>query len=141
MRLIDLDDVLIQLRELKNDHRHNIVIVSSEEDAWKIGIEDCIDILLRSQEVEQSEDAVSREEILKRQHPTSTTLNYFKPFYVVDVNVIKSLPSVTPQPKKGKWIENGYVCYCSRCGETIWNSNKSKYCPECGSYNEEGDNK
>ena len=56
---------------------------------------------------------------------------------------IKELPSVTPQPKTGHWIEkdgfDGDTYYdCSECGEswttiegTPWD-NQYNYCPNCG---------
>lgn len=42
----DCVNVLEQMKELKKDHRHNLVKGSHEERAWKMGIEDCIDILI-----------------------------------------------------------------------------------------------
>lgn len=40
---------------------------------------------------------------------------------------LKNLPSVNPQPKTGRWINNS----CSECG--IYNASAYKsYCPNCG---------
>jgi hypothetical protein len=50
-----------------------------------------------------------------------------------------SLPSVQPQPKKGKWLNNPDADYgggffiCSECGAELYEV--GKYCSECGSYN------
>lgn len=49
---------------------------------------------------------------------------------------VASLPSVTPQPKIGRWVGvNPMVdtLICSECGENIISEEfKSKYCPNCG---------
>ena len=59
------------------------------------------------------------------------------------IDYIKNLPSITPQPKTGHWIEkdgyDGDTYYdCSECGEswatiegTPWD-NEWDYCPSCG---------
>lgn len=46
---------------------------------------------------------------------------------------IKALPSVTPQPKIGKWVDignEGLVFKCSLCGDK--NMIESHFCPNCG---------
>ena len=58
------------------------------------------------------------------------------------IEAIEKLPSVTPQPKTGQWIEqidheeNCRTLICSNCdrpalhdGDSIW---KHKFCPHCG---------
>lgn len=61
---------------------------------------------------------------------------------------VKALPSVTPKPKKGKWINRHYIndggyrirmVICSECGEeygfdyhTGISMDNYKYCPNCG---------
>ena len=58
--------------------------------------------------------------------------------------VIREMPSVTPERPKGKWIHkmqvmnNPYTNRCSVCKG--WEKDKSKYCPNCGSYNGGNDN-
>ena len=56
------------------------------------------------------------------------------------IKCIKSMPSVTPQPRKGHWIAdvdkwgdvvttvNGYRC--DKCN--TFNADKDNYCPNCG---------
>jgi hypothetical protein len=48
------------------------------------------------------------------------------------IETIKNLPSVTAQPKMGRWIKDK----CSICGEErAWYGQNPPYCPDCGSYN------
>ena len=53
--------------------------------------------------------------------------------------VLKSLPSVQPEPKEGHWIEGGIYrdvieCYCSECGQLMTTAAtvRMNYCPNCG---------
>ena len=59
---------------------------------------------------------------------------------------IHQLPSVTPQPKMGRWVEedmfDGDVAYrCTNCNGVFSlidgtpKDNEYNYCPNCGSYN------
>ncbi len=41
---------------------------------------------------------------------------------------IKALPSVTPQPRKGHWVDNK----CTNCGYEVQPWNNTNYCPNCG---------
>lgn len=59
----------------------------------------------------------------------------------------KVLPSVTPKPKVGHWIDDGqyaeghseHACRCSKCGYTyIGYTDKYKECPNCGAKMAEG---
>ena len=58
--------------------------------------------------------------------------------YSEAVDMVRELPSVQPERKTGRWIEDGYynlptVCsYCGTEGKREW-----KYCPNCGSHNEQ----
>lgn len=55
-----------------------------------------------------------------------------------DIETIKSLPSVQPERKLGKWISEDYELYgyCSECGfETVnygYGVFGYDYCPNCG---------
>ena len=86
-----------------------------------------------AEEIEPSEDAVSRESVLKLAKKGILVSN---DNYKCVVNAIKSLPSVTPQGPKGKWIHkmqvmnNPYTYKCSVCKG--WEKDKTKYCPNCG---------
>ena len=48
----------------------------------------------------------------------------------------KNLPSVEPERKTGKWIDDGDGCFkCSKCNTAFcWSSRilASNFCPECG---------
>ena len=53
------------------------------------------------------------------------------------LNELEKLPSVTPEHKKGEWIEfdHGMGCrylQCPYCGEFMSKSNNHSFCPNCG---------
>ena len=54
------------------------------------------------------------------------------------VDLIDDLPSVTPERKKGKWIDrtSGFTINlgCDQCGEIV-HKYGCRFCPNCGSYN------
>ena len=103
-------------------------------------------VIIKALEQEPCEDAISRNAVLEKAVYTETEEGWCG--YTVDVDYIKSLPSVTSEPKTGHWIEkdgfDGDTYYdCSECGEswtTIegnpWN-NGMKYFPNCGAKMEE----
>ena len=76
-------------------------------------------------------DAISRQAVLCE---IDKQFDLAKPFK----QLIKSMPSVTPQPKTGHWIktigENGVTSavYCSECGFEDNRYTLFKYCPNCG---------
>lgn len=91
------------------------------------------------------DDAVSRQAVLDQ------AVDYGSNTYLIPVNSVKTLPSVTPQPKIGRWImpqqDDGmsdpiyYQVRCSKCNFDLdpqtWNQelhqyNADKYCPNCG---------
>lgn len=47
-----LSQIVDSLKELSRDHRHNYIINSHEERAWRSGIEDSIDLILAESEVQ-----------------------------------------------------------------------------------------
>ena len=53
---------------------------------------------------------------------------------MVDVKDIESLPSVTPKPKIGHWIEHPNDYECSECHiiRAKGRTGKYNYCPNCG---------
>lgn len=64
-------------------------------------------------------------------------------------NAVKALPSVTPQPKMGKWIfvhplqeddEGAYMCSCCGIGNWGIDPKVDKYCFNCGADMEGEDN-
>jgi rubrerythrin len=80
------------------------------------------------------DDCISREETLKYSH-----IEYdddgvgHKVIYAED---IEELPSVTPQPKVGRWIRqtDDYYDYyeCEQCGIAVGLDDIKNYCPNCG---------
>lgn len=104
-------------------------------------LDDCYDITeyqeakamaIKALEQQPSEDCISRQKALDCFEQTNTRQGA--------KYAIETLPSVTPQRPKGKWID---ICViksfhydgeprvrCSRCeNEEEWSSN---YCPNCG---------
>jgi len=86
--------------------------------------------------VEQSGDLISREEMWKAYHKMIDCENTIYVF-----NAIKNLPSVTPQPEVGYWIEhihNGiHYIECPKCSSWFLRMylTRNSYCPNCGSKN------
>ena len=62
---------------------------------------------IKALEQEQCTDAISRQDVLEKAVYTETEEGWYG--YTVDVEYIKSLPSVTPQPKTGHWIPVGWI--------------------------------
>lgn len=103
------------------------------------------DMAIKVLEQQPCEDAVSRDEVLKAMAEAYDLNDDYD--YRLDVErKLKQLPSVIPQPKRGKWIVirkeyefmGGIVnepqgCKCSNCGGIV--KFKSGFCPSCGSYN------
>lgn len=81
------------------------------------------------------EDYISRKTVveeMKKRHKNGD---------VITVGYIKSLPSIYPKQKTGRWIktidEDGseyWLCSECRCGS----DKATNFCPECGSDNSEG---
>ena len=104
---------------------------------------------LKDSEVEPCDDTISREAAiyeLKKYFSDDGMKDteygaYWHHVHVIEV--LKSMPSVTPKQRTGHWIEedgyDGDTYYdCSVCGEswatiegTPWD-NGMKYCPNCG---------
>ncbi len=94
---------------------------------------------------EPYEDAISRQAVLDAMYKlcdTGETLkeNPWRDNLHIDVitDAINDLPSVTPQPKTGHWIEvetNMYTCSnCGHCFSIVPKDNsikQYKYCPNC----------
>ena len=43
-------------------------------------------------------------------------------------NLICQLPSIQPERKTGKWIDEN----CSECGQYVYRGDVKNYCPRCG---------
>jgi len=81
-------------------------------------------------ELKPSEDCISRAAVIGLVEQYSYIIeNRYSAF----ITKIKHLPSVTPQPKVGKWIDTGSGQECSECGEIQYGYDSfRKYCPNCG---------
>ena len=93
-------------------------------------------------EQQPCDDAISRQAVLdinERHHgqmPNHVNHEIWKE--------IKALPSVTPQPKMGKWVKTpkavmgeGYMWYCDKCEYQVYQDSSrpypsEKFCPNCG---------
>ena len=100
-------------------------------------IEDAVEMAIKALEQEPCEDAVSRQAVIDTLTKTSGIRgDALKALY--------DLPSVTPQPKIGKWIMSDDGLYrpiCNNCGAHPWKgyiptveeaTEAFKYCPNCG---------
>lgn len=85
--------------------------------------------------IEKCEDTISREEVINLINHSLCDLKRDADKQIF-INTINSLPSVTPQKPKGKWIEHEIrdTCRwltCSICGYE-WIDKKENYCHNCG---------
>lgn len=57
------------------------------------------------------------------------------------IDFVKELPQVEPEPRKGKWLINsdGYYPYCSECNTEPKSGEMTNFCPKCGAKMEEHD--
>lgn len=96
---------------------------------------------------EKCEDCISRAEALRlideeRQHLLRLNMDGAEHIIVHHARrIIEDMPAVTPQPKRGKWIEDkSGIYHCSNCNEeaywdTDYGQQRFNYCPDCGSDN------
>lgn len=93
--------------------------------------------LLEELEQEPCEDCISRQavwDVMQELWGTSGEL----------LDRLMALPSVIPQQRTGRWIEERTYMKCPNCHD-IWHyeenqTERFKYCPNCGSYNGDGNN-
>jgi len=92
--------------------------------------------IIKALDQEPCEDAISRQAVLEYIEGSWAELGHSSENELVCQD-IKKLPSVTPQPKMGRWIDDK----CSVCGKGIedlissreWYRNEEpKLCPFCG---------
>ncbi len=90
---------------------------------------DCVRVAIKALEQEPCEDAISREDAIKRCWFGMTS------FLIADN--LRKLPPVTPQPKTGHWIKisPAEIYECSECGQNVMTSDicAYKFCHGCGS--------
>lgn len=107
-----------------------------EKEYYSDDVEEALDRAIEAIEAQPSEDCISRQQALDCFEQTNTRQGA--------KYAIETLPSVTPQRPKGKWIPApmivyGYPlnCTCSECGKKVINTDN--FCPSCGSYNGGGE--
>lgn len=87
--------------------------------------------------IEQSEDCISRTELLakideERKHLLDLKMDGAEHIVVHHARrIIEDMPSATPQPKRGKWIFDGVKTYCSQCGKNTMGV-QGNFCSNCG---------
>lgn len=120
--------------------------------------EEMIKPLKREIDQQTCKDCISREAVLKHLENITMDTNpdhygskdkwyQANGFNMCKVGIemyVKNLPSVTPQPKVGKWIDvdslDGALWHeCSECGETEFYA--TDYCPNCGAKMVESEDK
>lgn len=94
-------------------------------------LEDALKLAMKALEQQPCEDAVSR--TLVHEAITASIAESENPYEMWQR--IETLPSVTPQRPKGKWIEieidaGEFIYKCTKCGMRV--INPYKYCPNCG---------
>jgi len=104
-----------------------------------------IDRAIQALEQQPCEDCISRAAVLDKKELVE--LEDGQSFYSINPKDVETLPSVTPQPKSGEWIDKGYDignCWatCSECDgyargyakDTGWGHDYyfPKFCPHCG---------
>lgn len=100
---------------------------------------DCVRLAINALEQEPCGDAVSRQAVLDL--PRIKTHNVWGNviYESVDVENVRQLQSVTPQPKMGRWkrisrdlyVQHAMAYYeCSECGKKMIGTHN--YCPNCG---------
>ena len=95
---------------------------------------EALEMAIEALEQQPCEDCISRQAVIN-----CVTSNEFRYKIVED---IKTLPSVTPKEKTGKWIDDGFyaeghseiVYRCSQCNHCIIELSIEEYnfCPNCG---------
>lgn len=126
MRLIDADKLIYQ------SHAQHIQPYINKKD---------ID---NAPTVEMAEDCISRADTIKWLKKVTVTEGIeFKTGFEQIIYDIEQMPSVQPQPKRGKWkvirkeyefmggiVNEPQGCKCSNCGGIV--KLKSDFCPNCG---------
>ena len=87
-------------------------------------------------------DLINREDVIrefvKNCSIEHVDINNVAIFYETIMKIINSIPSVEPERKKGKWIEDETGCgfwICSECGfasEAFGANILYPFCPNCG---------
>ena len=115
------EEAIICLKGIKNYGRDTF----NEQTDWQ----GCLDMAINALEQEPCEYAISREEVLWLVGDYDLSMGQV-------VKAIHALPSVTLQPKVGRWIvtDDDFV-YCSECEDSYYPRPIDAswyYCPNCG---------
>lgn len=121
------------LIDIPTDQYNEIVYVNYEQ---------LRDIVRDGVVIEKCEDTISREAAINLINHSLCDLKRDADKQIF-INTVNSLPSVTPERPKGKWIEvltkEGSYYECSECGQRLnWVDENDHYCCRCGSRNDEG---
>ncbi len=98
-------------------------------------IREAFEMAIKALSAEPCEDCISREAYIERFRKWAySEYGHKMDDGALAIRVAMSLPSVTPQPKMGRWIMDSYsnVCECSECAYVIDKSRRRAYCPMCG---------
>jgi len=95
--------------------------------------------IIKALEQEPCDDAISRQAVLAIAGDSCLDLDSYEDTKEF-CDEIKELPSVTPQPKIGRWIKgdsygdqyNYYQSYVCSCCKREYDVHNWKYCPNCG---------
>ena len=98
---------------------------------------DALQNAIKALEQEPCGDCISRQAVINaiKNYASMLWEKYYEQFPESTIlEMIQELPSVTPQPKVGRWIyHDGYIPYkneCSECGKRF--GTDFHYCPNCG---------
>lgn len=96
-------------------------------------------IIQNAQTIQSDEDCISRECVLEHQRIVVDDDGIMLP--VVDVSIVKKVPSIQSKAKMGHWIYRVVGIYryasCSECNKM--QVDESNYCPNCGARMEENE--
>lgn len=119
-----------------------IDVLKNDIEICTIQQEQACDMAIKALKQQPCEDCISREEFERRIKPYDTENKTDKALYNFAHNILIGCPSVTPQPKKGKWIEvideldsfgnKTWHYECSICKNKNSGWGDYKYCPNCG---------
>lgn len=99
---------------------------------WASGIKFALATIEKATEQEPCEDCISRQAVIDAMFGLCDDGE--NPHIDAIADTIERIPSVTPQPKTGRWIEHfnesGKWYECDQC-HTDWGGSVN-YCPNCG---------
>ena len=84
----------------------------------------------REREEEEAMRIIDADALIKQIKSSSAYNDYEWSMYADGfIEDIDSAPTI--EPKRGKWIDNGFVVICSECGIRVVGGNLN-FCPNCG---------